>query len=382
MKKPIRVLFLVGGTADKGLSPASRFRVYCYSSYFLKDNRFKIRIRPSIPAKHFHERPFIKGNPFLAKFLIPFGLLIMLITRLVDVFLSRFYDVVIIQRPLLPGKLYPLLEMLIYKMNRKIMFDFDDAIFVYHHEKSGERDNFLYRIFEDPKNVDRIIKRSAHVTVGNAFLADYAKQFNLEVSVVPTPIDVQHYRPRPIRTHLEDNAIIIGWIGTSGNLPYVEALAPVFRTLQERHDCELKIVCNPVMRKLRLDGVKYSWRDWTFDGELEDLWSFDIGIMPLPDNEWERGKCGFKLLQYMACGIPAVASLVGVNSEIFRDGENGFLAATNEEWVSKIEQLICDQNLRNSFRRRGRETVIARYSLDKTYPLLADSIIEVSRSNI
>lgn len=383
MKEPLHVLFLVGGKPNNGLSPSSRFRIYSYLRNFKQDHRcFKIRIRPSIPPKSFHERPFIKRNRTLAKLLIPTGLVIMVITRLCDVLLARFNDVVVIQRPLLPGKLYPLLEMLIFRMNPNVMFDFDDAIYVYHHEKSKERENWLYRLLEDRQNIARIIKHSCHITVGNIFLSDYAKKFNQKVTVVPTPIDVAHYRPNPGQVYLKDKPIIIGWIGTSGNLPYVESLVPVFQTLQERHNCELKIVCNPVVRKLALDRVKYRWVDWTLEGELKELWSFDIGIMPLPDNDWEWGKCGFKLLQYMACGIPSVASPVGVNSEIIRDGENGFLAATDKEWVSKIEQLIRDWKLRNSFAECGRETVIASYSLDRTYPILADAIIQVSGRNI
>lgn len=308
----------------------------------------------------------------------------MIAVRLTDVLRAAFYDVVVIQKPLLPGKLFPVIEYLISLVNPRILFDFDDARFVYHEQVSQERRNWLYRKFEDSTNMERIISRAAHVTPGNSFLANFALRYNRNVTIVPTPIDVDYFAPQEESAITENQSdsrpIVIGWIGTSGNLRYVEALAPVFREIQENYDIELCIVCNPVTRSLALDGVKWRWVDWTLKSELTELHKFTIGIMPLDDSIWERGKCGFKLLQYMACGIPTIGSPVGVNLAIIKDGENGFLADSPEAWKTRLVRLIEDNKLRQQFSVRGRSTVVANYALDRTYPLLADSIIAAAKS--
>jgi glycosyltransferase involved in cell wall biosynthesis len=192
--------------------------------------------------------------------------------------------------------------------------------------------------------------------------------------VLPTAIDTEHYKPDPMRGG-SGGGLVVGWIGTSGNLACVEQLAPAFRALQQRVPFELMIVCNHVERSLDLPGVDYRWLDWDSNRELADLAAFDVGIMPLLDNVWERGKCGFKLLQYMACGIPAVASPVGVNSDIIQPGENGYLADGADEWERRIEDLLVDPASREKFSRNGRETVLKGYALDITYPVLTDALL-------
>lgn len=372
--RPVSVLFLVGGAPGGGLDPSSRFRVFFYLDRFRRDSRFKATVSVSWPAKSFHEWAFFTRHPLLRKAFLPLGLALMFTKRLWDVVRAPFYDVVFIQRPLLPGQLYPVLEMAICRLNRHVVFDFDDAIFISHQEKSPERASLLYRLLEDRNNVARIVRRSAHVVAGNEFLADFARQHNPNISVVPTAIDTEYYQPIPTHGGSGDG-LVVGWIGTSGNLAYVEQLAPAFRALRKRVPFELTIVCNHVERALDLPGVDYRWIDWNSGRERADLAAFDVGIMPLPDNVWERGKCGFKLLQYMACGIPAVASPVGVNRDIVQPGENGYLAANEDEWQRRIEDLLVDPALRERFSRNGRETVLQGYALDITYPVLADALL-------
>lgn len=372
-----RILFLVGGNPHTGLSPSSRFRVFSYLDHLKREPGISITISVSRPARSFHERAFFKRHRLLARPMIAIGFALMFLTRLLDLARSPFYDAVFLQRPLFPGRPFPLLELAICALNRHVVFDFDDAIFVDHHARGHKGLWQRVRLLHDPENVQRIVRKSAHVIAGNAFLADYARRHNANVSIVPTPIDTDHYTPRrPAKA--ADRHPVVGWIGTSGNLCYVEELAPVFRVLQRSYPFTLHIICNPVNRPLLLDGVHYSWIDWSLARERECLAAFDIGIMPLPDRDWERGKCGFKLLQYMACGIPAIASPVGINSRIIRDGENGCLAGDPPGWKRAIASLLRDPDLRSKLARNGRETVERDYSIRAVYPLLSQALRSVA----
>ena len=378
-KKLRRILILAGGSPRTGLVPSSRFRVFSYLPQMRADDRLAVTISVSRPSKSFHERPTFKGHPLAAPPLVAIGFVLMLLTRMLDLLRSPFYDAVLLQRPLFPGRPFPFLELAICALNRRVIFDFDDAIFADHHSSGRKALWKRLRLLEDPRNVERIVRRSAHVIAGNEYLADFARRHNANVSVIPTPIDTAHYVPRQPRKET-DQRLVVGWIGTSGNLGYVEELAPVFRALQQRYSFELQIVCNPVDRPLQLDGVQYHWTDWSLPRERELLSEFDIGIMPLPDRPWERGKCGFKLLQYMACGIPAVASPVGVNAQIISNGHNGFLAPDPADWERLIATLICDQDLRTRLARNGRTTVERNYALDTVYPKLAHVLHSVAAS--
>lgn len=377
--KPKRVLFLVGGTPRNGLSPSSRFRVFSYLAYLKREPELSVTISVSRPARSFHERAFFKRHRLLAPPIIAIGFALMFLTRLWDLARSPFYDAVFLQRPLFPGRPFPILELALCALNRRVVFDFDDAIFVDHHASGQKAPWKKVRLLHDPENVQRIVRKSAHVVAGNAFLADFARHHNANVSIVPTPIDTDHYTPAQPANSV-DRCPVVGWIGTSGNLRYVEELAPVFRALQLKTIFSLHLVCNPVYRPLSLDGVHYRWIDWSLARERECLAAFDIGIMPLPDRDWERGKCGFKLLQYMACGIPAIASPVGINSRIIRDGENGCFAGDLPSWERAIASLVRDAELRLKIARNGRETVEREYSIRAVYPLLSQTLRSVAGS--
>jgi glycosyltransferase involved in cell wall biosynthesis len=378
-QKSIRVLFLVAGEPVRGLAPSSRFRVYAYAPQLTADARLSFRISASLPAKYFYDRPFFKKHRALGAMAIPVGLALMFLTRIRDLVRTPFYDVVYIQKPLFPGRFYPLLELAFVKFTRHSIFDFDDAVFVYHHASDNARASWLYRLFEYKNSTARIISAVSCVVAGNEYLATYARQFNSRVRVVPTVVDTDHYTPAP-ETVAARTPLVIGWIGTSGNLAYLEELAPVIRRLQQDYQVGLSIVCNPLPRPPKLPGVTYRWTRWTTDGELEALRAFDIGIMPLRDGPWERGKCGFKLLQYMACAIPTVASRVGVNTTIVADGENGFLATDISEWEQKLRLLLEHEHLRKQFSITGRATVAQQYSLRSGYPLLAEAIIGAAQT--
>jgi glycosyltransferase involved in cell wall biosynthesis len=198
------------------------------------------------------------------------------------------------------------------------------------------------------------------VIAGNAHLASLVKRFGGRVAVVPTCVDDQRLTPR--RKHRFGGKVVIGWIGSRSTLIYLEGLREVFEEISHRYGASvlLKVVCDAFPAPLGLEVVEKAWR---LEDELEDLRSFDIGIMPLSDDVWTRGKCGFKLLQYMAVGVPVVASPVGVNRQIIRHARNGLLADDDKQWIEMLAALIENVALRYNMGRWGRESLRGRYTV-------------------
>jgi glycosyltransferase involved in cell wall biosynthesis len=234
--------------------------------------------------------------------------------------------------------------------------------------------NPLFSWLRFPGKTAVLCRLARQVLAGNAFLASYARRFNPRVSVVPTTIDTDRYSPSLRRP---GSVPVIGWTGSYSTARYLEALRPVLQRLGRRHEFRVVVVGAP---GLAADGVEVEARPWRSASEVSDLADIDIGVMPLDDTEWERGKCGLKALQYMALGIPAVASPVGVNVEIVRDGENGLLAASDEEWERALERLLADAGLRRRLGDAGRATVESGYSARVHAPRVAAVFRDALRS--
>jgi glycosyltransferase involved in cell wall biosynthesis len=187
------------------------------------------------------------------------------------------------------------------------------------------------------------------------------------VVVIPTAIDAQRFCPR--QAPRPDGPPIIGWIGSPSTTYYLERLLPVVRRLRQRHAFEFKVI--GAGGRFQTNGLAMTCLPWRLEREVEDVQSLDIGIYPLPDDAWALGKGGFKTIQYMSAGIPVVASPVGVNRQIIRDGENGLLASTEEEWVRALSRLLEDADLRRRLGQAGRQTVLERYSTAVHAPQLS-----------
>jgi glycosyltransferase involved in cell wall biosynthesis len=206
-----------------------------------------------------------------------------------------------------------------------------------------------------------MVKGSDIVTVGNQFLKEEVIKVDKakKVIIIPTSVDTRLY-PKKKKVSKEGE-VILGWIGTKGNLKYLKTLEPVFEALARKFSrLKLKIVCDDFYDSLHLPVVKKTWR---LEDENEDLISFDIGLMPLGDDLWSKGKCGLKIIQYLSVGVPVVCTPVGVNSDIVQDGENGFWATTQQEWVDRLKTLIQNPDLRQRMGLSGMSTVEKEYSL-------------------
>lgn len=268
---------------------------------------------------------------------------------------------------LLGKKLFPAWQVrLLRRSAKRLIYDLDDAVMF----RDREEGNFLSRTRR--RRFRKIACAADLVIAGNEYLKEQASRYAKKVCVVPTCIDPGAYI---LKDHsLPTDKVTIGWIGSKSTVKYLDLLKPVFPELNScARTIELKVVADAFPEDLGIPVVKKLWRA---EEEALDLASFDIGIMPLPDNPWTRGKCGMKLLQYQAAGLPCVASPVGVNREIIQDGVTGFLAASPEEWVAKLKRLVEDGELRSRMGRQARRHVEEHFSLPKWGAKLARLIKE------
>jgi glycosyltransferase involved in cell wall biosynthesis len=247
------------------------------------------------------------------------------------------------------------------------VFDMDDALDL--PPPSREQTRALVRRYR--RNFVATTSLADLVICGNSFLTSRVPHDR--TTIIPTSVDCKRFTPDAIR---RDEDSVIGWVGHSDNLVYLEALCGVFREITTRHPrTRLLVVAD---RPPHLPGVRTEFRKWRLEDEVSCFDSMNIGLMPLEDTPWSRAKCSFKLLQYMALGIPAVASPVGMNSEVVAHGHNGFLAQNPDDWFFYLDRLLSDAALSRRLAEEGRRVVLARYSSDVVGPLLVDALTSLS----
>jgi len=268
------------------------------------------------------------------------------------------YDLVFVHREATPLG-YPFFEWAVRFLWRKPMvFDFDDAIWL----PNTTDTNGWVAWLKFHKKTALICRWAATVSAGNAYLADYARQFNPNVVINPTTLDTeQWHNPAvwPAVPKTPDALPIIGWTGTHSTLPYLQPLLPVLQRLAERYAFQFCVIAdqNPDFQL-----PFYKFIPWQKATEIPDLLQFDIGLMPLTEDAWAKGKCGFKALQYMALGIPALVSPIGVNTEIVQDGVNGFWCHQETDWEAALTKLLQEASLRQRIGIAAREMVVKRFS--------------------
>ena len=242
----------------------------------------------------------------------------------------------------------------------RFVYDFDDAIYL----GDASSANAWTRTFKSANKVARLCALARHVTVGNDVLAEFARTHARGVTVIPSTIDTELYKiagrapnPRPV----------VGWTGSVTTVRYLQPLTAAFERIRSVMDYELHVIGG----SFKVPGVDVKEVAWSADREVEDLRPLDVGLMPLDDDAWSRGKCSMKALQYMALGIPPVVSPVGANTTLVRDGINGFYARTDNEWADRIVTLLRDPDLRARLGTAARQTVDESYSARVHAPRMA-----------
>lgn len=253
----------------------------------------------------------------------------------------------------------PIFEWIIAKvLRKKYIYDFDDALW----KPNYSEVNSTFQRLKAYWKIKYIIRWAETVTAGNEYLMAYARQYNSNVVYLPTTIDTNYHKTEAKKN---SNQIRIGWTGTHTTMQYLPLIEQINPLLHQQDRIIWTIISN---QKPDLNLANLEFIQWKKETEIEDLSTFDIGIMPLEDNEWSKGKCGFKALQYMALGIPTVLSPVGTNLEIVTDGKNGLFATSAEQWAEKINHLIDDTDFRESLAQNGLKRIQEQYSTQAQWP--------------
>ncbi len=339
------ILFIVPHRPDR--SPSQRYRFEQYIPYFEAQGykcHWAFLLNEKDDKIFYANGHFIKKAWLNVKFVIK---------RIKDVIVSGNYDLVFIQREaiFLGTSVFEYL----FSLRTKVIFDFDDAIWLPNVSESNKK--FLW--LKNPSKVKKALKYADHVIAGNQYLADFAGKYNSAVTIIPTTIDTEKYNP--VIKKKDKEYVCIGWTGSLTTVQHLKNIMPVLEKLKREYGNKLKV---KVISDNKVTNNFVEFVKWNPQTEVEDLADIDIGIMPLPDDEWSKGKCGLKALQYMALEIPAVVSPIGVNTEIVKNGVNGFWASSGQEWYNKLRTLIEDSALRTQMGYQARKTVLESYSVN------------------
>lgn len=291
--------------------------------------------------------------------------------RLLQLFRVRQFDLLVLEYELLPY--FPAwVEQLLARHGVRYAVDYDDALF---HQYDQHPGRLVRSVLAD--KIANVMRAASLVTVGNEYLADYAIRAGAKwVEQVPTVVDHRKYAARPAGT--TDDAVTIGWIGSPATAKYLQAISEPLASACRSTGARVRLIGAGADA---LPGIPADIQAWDEATEAESIAAFDIGIMPLADGPWERGKCGFKLIQYMACGVPVIASPVGVNRRIVEHGVHGFLASSAKEWVEAITGLAADASARARMGAQGRLRVEDFYSTQVVAPRIVRLLLQAAGAN-
>ncbi len=341
-----RIAFVV--QLPKEVSPGQRFRFELWEPVLMKES-FVVETFP-----FFDEKSYIvlysKGF-FLKKAV---GFFKGIFKRIFLIWRLRKYDFIFLQREFAPlGP--PVFEWIASKLLKyKIIYDFDDAIWI----PNTSSENKIVSVLKATWKVKYICRWAYKVVGGNEYLCEYAQNYNAKVFKVPTCVDTTNNHNK-LKIHTRQKPVI-GWTGSHSTLKYLDEIVPVLMELRKKFDFSFLIIAD---KDPSFSGIEYEFIKWNKESEINDLLKIDIGVMPLTMDSWSEGKCGFKIIQYLALGIPAVVSPVGVNKEIIEQGKNGFLCSSAQEWYNAFAALIQQDELRAKMGSAGKEKIGLHYSI-------------------
>lgn len=343
-----KILFVAMHYPDR--APGQRFRFEQYFKY-LEDNGYECHLSNLLDKES--DRIFYSSGNTTKKLSI---ILKAFIKRLKDAMNADKYDAIFVFREVFMMRTL-MLEKMFCKHTDKLMFDFDDSVWLPNVSKANEKFIFL----KSHNVVSELISHCKLVIAGNPYLKNYASEFNKNITIIPTTIDVNEYVK--MNAEKKDDRVCIGWSGSVTTIQHFKTALPFLKEIKQKYGDKIYFQVigdkNYVNEELGIKGVA-----WTKESELTELNKIDIGLMPLPDDLWAKGKCALKGLQYMALEIPTIMSPVGVNIDVIKDGENGYLATSVEEWKQKLELLINSKELREKVGKAGRKTVVDEYSIE------------------
>jgi len=339
------------------LGASSRLRMIQYLPGLMLEG-FDIEVSPMFADAYVQK--LYRGAPPLLEVLRSYA------HRIGRLFAEREFDIIWLEKEIWPWVPW-LLESAFLPRSVRFVVDFDDAVF---HRYDLHRSPVLRELLG--RKLDKLMARVDCVVAGNKYLEDRARTAGARrVEVIPTVIDLDRYPSAAPRQ--ASGPVRIGWIGSPNTAKYLPIVSSVLGRLAR----EESIDCVAVgAREDQVVDTPFRAVPWKEEFEVDQLRSFDIGIMPLENTPWEKGKCGYKLIQYMACGMPVVASPVGVNEKLVVQGRNGFLAASEEHWYAALRELVENAGLRERMARDGRERVERVYNADVQLPRL----VEIFRS--
>lgn len=340
----MNILGLISSEND----PASRTRIKQYKKEFASHNvslfpKYYTPLRDKDPSKWMYRFGKMTGVSEwrIANFFKTIGRLSLLRQQ-------YKYDIIWENRLLLPHHSY--FER---KIKKPLVFDYDDAIWI----NEGE------------KQVQEVISKSALVFAGNEYLAEYGSKFNKNIYIIPTTVDTEMLYP--LNKNYE--TFVIGWIGTKSNFPFLEIIKqPIIDFLSQNSDSKFVIVSSEKPSQFKFDEKQVCFSTWSVENENNLINQFSVGIMPLPDNEYTRGKCSYKMLQYMACGKPVIVSPVGMNKMILSEDEVGLGATVEKQWFDLFVKLKTDDTTRERLGQHGRMVVEEKYSKKKYAPIILE----------
>lgn len=361
MKKK-KILFL--SPYPYGTAASQRLKYEQYYD-FLRDNDYEITTLSFVNNKFWkiiYKRGFVVQKMLFT--------IIGYLRRVKHLFLVPNFDIVYVHlwvTPLGP----PVFEWLVGKLSRKMVYDIDDMIYI----STGSPINRIISLIKGKNKPIRLMKEADHVITCTPDLNDFAKQYCNYCTDISSTLDTK--RMQPTYDYTNTSPVVIGWTGTHSTLPYLKMLTGVLQRLAKIRKFKLMVIGN---FDFHIEDVEYTYVNWTKENEVTDLQVFNIGIYPLPSDEWVMGKSGLKALQYMTFAIPAVATDVGsALHRIIIPGENGFLVKTEDEWVETLKMLIDNPEERKRVGLNARQTVEEKFSINatkKTYLSILESLIK------